>query len=191
MAPRGQLLCSPQLHSCVTYVLLLLRLPQALEGLPNSEDELDVLFETYRVRDEAVPARGRIISKPSLERLDLATSILWFHTHETSPQWAMGQPPPRTPGPCPGMLGTSPERRRSRPGAPRSTRVTMTPLPRRRHPRTRIPAAQVTRGRALCHRLGPCQPGSTRPPGLTLWLHSRPKSKLLLALRAAGLAPMC
>ncbi len=45
--------------------------------LPISEDELDVLLATYRVRAEAVPARNRANLKSSRERLELATGILW------------------------------------------------------------------------------------------------------------------
>ncbi len=57
--------------------------------LPSSEDELDALFETYRVRANAIPARGKSNSKPKRERLDLAAGILWFHTHVNDPAPAL------------------------------------------------------------------------------------------------------
>ena len=46
--------------------------------LPASEDAVEALFDLYRVRPEARPARGPKSSRPTTERLELAAAILWF-----------------------------------------------------------------------------------------------------------------
>jgi hypothetical protein len=61
--------------------------------LPSSDDELDVLLATYRVRAEAVPAKYRANLKPIRERLEPATGILWFHTHVNDPAPALERLP--------------------------------------------------------------------------------------------------
>jgi hypothetical protein len=96
--PRSRLLLSFQLHRLlpmtVPSVFRKLLKAESTAILPSSEDELDVLFATYRVRAEAIPARNRANLKPSRERLELAAGILWFHTHVNDPAPALERLPP-------------------------------------------------------------------------------------------------
>jgi hypothetical protein len=61
--------------------------------LPASEDAVEALFDLYRVRPEARPARGPKSSRPTTERLELAAAILWFHTHVNDPEPALSRLP--------------------------------------------------------------------------------------------------
>jgi hypothetical protein len=54
-------------------------------ALPTTEDAVDALFDSYRVRRDARPARSVRSSKPTADRLELSAAILWFHTHVNDP----------------------------------------------------------------------------------------------------------
>ena len=62
-------------------------------ALPTTEDAVDALFDSYRVRPDARPARSVRSSKPTADRLELAAAILWFHTHVNDPGPALDSLP--------------------------------------------------------------------------------------------------
>ena len=62
-------------------------------ALPSTDDAVDALFDSYRVRPDARPARSVRSSKPTADRLELAAAILWFHTHVNDPGPALDSLP--------------------------------------------------------------------------------------------------
>ena len=62
-------------------------------ALPSTDDAVDALFDSYRVRPDARPVRSARSSKPTADRLELFAAILWFHTHVNDPGPALDSLP--------------------------------------------------------------------------------------------------
>lgn len=58
-------------------------------ALPNSDDDIEALFNLYQVRQDARPDPCPNSTRPTLARLELAAALLWFHTHVNDPAPAL------------------------------------------------------------------------------------------------------